>query len=224
MNWDDPNEVLNKLKQDPPTVLGAAFSQYREIFLKLVQFRIDPVLAGRIDPEDVLQESWVAARNRLSHYLNDSDEHSGNRDESGRMSLFVWLRLVVMQTLVDLQRHHLGAKMRDAYRQKSIHKNSATGSSDLTSISLVQKLVGNWTSPSGAVMRQERAIQIRQAVESMDPIDREVLALRHFEELTNSQTAQVLGIKQKAASIRYVRSLRRLKEILNQTDDFGNEK
>jgi len=223
MSWDDASEVRQRLEKDPAAVLGEAFSHYRTIFLKLVQFRMDPVLSGRIDAEDVLQEAWVSASNRLSHFVTIPKESTDQNSGTEEMSLFVWLRLIVMQTLVDLQRHHLGAKMRDAYRQRSIHRGSDDPASNLTSISLVQKLVGNWTSPSGAVMREERAIQIRSAVESMDPIDREVLALRHFEELSNSQTAEVLGIKQKAASIRYIRSLRRLKEILNNVDGFGLE-
>jgi RNA polymerase sigma-70 factor (ECF subfamily) len=76
------------------------------------------------------------------------------------------------------------------------------------------QLLGNLTSPSEAAVRAEMTAAVEQALECMNPIDREVLALRHFEELTNTETAEVLGIEQKAASIRYVRALARLKAIL----------
>jgi len=84
------------------------------------------------------------------------------------------------------------------------------------------QLVGQFTSPSGAAARADMLTLVQTAIEQMDPIDREVLALRHFEELTNSEVAEALGIEQKAASIRYVRALRRLKEILARVPDLAN--
>ena len=91
------------------------------------------------------------------------------------------------------------------------------GSPEATSMSLAQCLLGTVTSPSLAMQRVELAERLRAALEQMDPVDREVLALRHFEEMANHEIAEVLGIEQKAASIRYVRALRRLKEILDGT-------
>jgi RNA polymerase sigma-70 factor (ECF subfamily) len=126
--------------------------------------------------------------------------------------------LIVQQTLIDVQRRHLGAKKRDAYRERSIHGGQW---SQNTSVSLVAKLLGTYTSPSQAAVRQERAAQLRDAIEQMDEMDREVLALRHFEELTNSEVAEVLGIQETTASNRYVRALRRLKVILDALPDFG---
>src|SRR5262249_5129546 len=116
------------------------------------------------------------------------------------------------------QRRHLGAKMRDAYRQVSFPN---TDLSQNTSLSLVAKLLGSMTSPSRAAVREESARRLHAAINAMDEIDREVLALRHFEELSNSEVAEVLGIQQKAASIRYVRALRRLKEILVALPEFS---
>ena len=112
-----------------------------------------------------------------------------------------------------------GAQMRDASRDMSIHAHYANA----TSMSIASQLLGNFASPSHVAMRGEIAGQIDQAIESMEPIDREVLALRHFEELTNSEVAEVLDIQQKAASIRYRRALKRLKEILAKLPGFESE-
>ena len=89
-----------------------------------------------------------------------------------------------------------------------------------TSVSMVARLVGHMTSPSQAALRAEISEQLETALETMTPVDREILALRHFEELTNSEVAEVLDIQQKAASIRYVRAIKRLKDMLEQMPGF----
>jgi len=198
-----------RLSQNPEGVLAEEFARQRARLWRMVRFRLDPVAATRVDPDDVLQEAWLAAVQRIDSFLKDEE-----------LSLFVWLRWIVGQTLVDVHRRHLGAKMRDAYRDVSIN-NVAFATS--TSYSIAANLLGNLSSPSQAAMRGELAMQLEQAVEGMDQIDREVLALRHFEELTNSEVAEVLGIEQKAASIRYVRAIRRLKVILEKVPDFQTQ-
>ena len=203
----DPTDAIReRLRRGDTSALADEFSRQRERLWRMVHFRLDSKLAGRIDPDDVLQEAWIAAAQRVPHFLEQDD-----------LSAFVWLRLIVGQTLVDLQRRHLGAKMRDAYREVSMNNPAFSQS---TSISIAAQLLGNITSPSRAAIRDETAKQLEGAVEGMDPIDREVLALRHFEELTNSEVAQVLGIQQKAASIRYVRAVRRLKDVLGRVPGF----
>lgn len=199
--------LRERFREDAAGALAEAFAEQRERLARMVAFRLDPVLAGRVDVDDVLQEAWIAAAERVPHFL-----------ENESLSLFVWLRLIVGQTLIDVQRRHLGAKMRDAYREASLDRAALSRN---TSISLVAKLLGSYTSPSLAAARNETAQQLREAIESMDEIDREVVALRHFEELTNSEVAEVLGIQQKAASIRYVRALRRLKAILANLPGFA---
>src|SRR5262249_10787313 len=122
-------------------------------------------------------------------------------------------RLIVGQTIIDLHRHHLGAEMRDAYREVAIRDVALSRS---TAISMAARLLDRLASPSQVAMRHELSRQLETAIEGMDPIDREILARRHFEELTNSEVAEVLGIEQKAASIRYVRAVKRLKAILEE--------
>ncbi len=138
------------------------------------------------------------------------------------MPPFLWLRFLTMQRLQALHRLHLGAKGREASREVSIF-NGPLPAAD--SRSLAAQLLGRLTTPSRAAIRAEIQIKIQDALNAMDPTDREILALRHFEELTNSETAAVLGIHKSAASNRYVRALRRLKEIrspaLGMLDDSG---
>jgi RNA polymerase sigma-70 factor (ECF subfamily) len=128
------------------------------------------------------------------------------------LPFFLWLRWLTGQKLIYLHRHHLGTKMRDAGQEVSLYRGALPQAS---SESLAVQLLGKLTSPSRAAIRAETQIRIQEAINSMDPMDREVLALRHFEMLSNEETAKVLGISNKAASNRYVRALERLKEILS---------
>jgi len=132
------------------------------------------------------------------------------------VSTFVWLRTMTLQTLTRVHRRHLGAKMRTAAVEVSLHRKHDTPG---TSISLAARLAGNLTSPSQAAIREEMRQTLHTAFESMDPIDREILALRHFEDLGNGEVAEILGIGKTAASNRYVRALKRLKQILAKASE-----
>lgn len=202
-------DLRGRLRRGDPEALAELFSRHRQRLWRIVKFRLHRRLSDRIDPDDVLQEGYLAADARMAHYDADSG-----------LSPFVWLRMIVNQTLVDIHRRHLGAKMRDAGREVAIH---GCRYPQATSASLAVQLAGSLTSPSRAAIRAERFSAIQQAIESMDALDREVLALRHFEELTNAEIAEVLGIQEKAASIRYVRAIRRLKAILAEVPGFFDE-
>jgi RNA polymerase sigma-70 factor (ECF subfamily) len=202
--------LVDRLRAGDHQALGELFSTHRERLSRLVNFRLSPRLFGRVDVEDVLQESYLAAASRLAHFVSNPSS-----------SFFVWLRLVVLQTLTDLQRMHLGAKMRDAHREVSLQDAPRTPG---TSQSLAAHLLANLTSPSQVAILAELADKLEVALETMSPTDREILALRHFEELSNQETAEVLGIEPKAASIRYIRALKRLKEICSQMPGLrGND-
>jgi len=126
------------------------------------------------------------------------------------LPFFLWLRLEVGQKLVDVHRFHLGTQMRDAGQEVSLHRGALP---QVTSLSLAEHLLGKLTSASQAAMRVELKLRVQEALNSMDPHDREVLILRHFEELSNAEAAHVLGIKPSAAVNRYVRALKRLKDV-----------
>jgi RNA polymerase sigma-70 factor (ECF subfamily) len=202
----ESTEELGRVRGGDRQALAEAFSRHRVRLGRIVRFRLDRRLQGRVDPDDVLQEAYLAAADRIQHFKGETSA-----------SLFVWLRMIVAQTMIDVHRRHLGAQMRGADREVPIHGGRTPAG---TSSSLAIQLSGHLTSPSQAAIREERARQLEQVLEQMDPIDREVLALRHFEELSNSEVAEVLEIQQKAASIRYVRALRRLKAILGELPEM----
>ena len=127
------------------------------------------------------------------------------------MPAFLWLRFLTGQRLQLIHRHHLGAQMRDAGREVSLYRGALPAAS---SAALAAQLLGRHTSPTQAVVRAERILRVQEALNSLDALDREVLSLRHFEELTAAEAAQVLGIEESAAAKRYFRALKRLKEIL----------
>jgi RNA polymerase sigma-70 factor (ECF subfamily) len=179
---------------------GALLTRHRERLRRLVAFRLDQRLQGRIDPSDVIQEVCLEAAAALAEYLRRP-----------AMPFFLWLRGITGNKLLELHRHHLGTQMRDARREVSLHRGP---SPETTSAALAAQLLGHATRPSEAAVRAEAKVRLQEALNGMDPLDREVLALRHFEQLSPAETAQVLGISKKAAGMRYLRALKRLKEIL----------
>ena len=197
---DDTIPVLRRAAAGDQHALGELWDRYRERLKRMVRLRLDRRLQGRLDPSDVLQEAFL-----------DFARRAGEFAENPEVSFFLWLRTLTGQRLQMLHRQHLGAKMRDAAREISLHRGPMP---QATSVSLAAQLLGHFTSASAMVARAEMQILLQEALNGMDPIDREILALRHFEELSNAEVAEVLGIQVKAASIRYVRALGRLKAIL----------
>lgn len=200
--------LLERLRAGETQALAIIFETYRARLWRIINFRLDHRLAGRVDAEDVLQESYLNAAQRIQHVFTDSPD-----------GVFVWLRLIVQQTLVQVHRRYFGAKSRDVLRERST-THTTWGTRDSESFSISSHLLGHLTSPSQAALRQELSQQLQLALESMSDLDREVLILRHFEELTNQETARVLKISQQAASLRYVRALSRLKHVLTAIPEF----
>jgi RNA polymerase sigma-70 factor (ECF subfamily) len=193
-------ELANRVIYGDKAALAQIFDLYRLRLRRIVNFRLDRRVYGRVDPDDVLQEAYLNAQLRMKSIL---------ADRVG--TLFIWLRKILNQTLADVHRRHLGTQKRSAKRDISIHGGWSTES---TSAALAIHLTGSLTSPSQAALRTELAAQIDAALANLSPVDREILALRHFEELSNSEAAQVLGMTTQAASMRYVRALTRLREVL----------
>jgi RNA polymerase sigma-70 factor (ECF subfamily) len=179
---------------------GALLTRHAERLRRMVALRLDQRLQGRIDASDVLQEAYVEAWSRLSEYVREPT-----------MPFFLWLRFLVGQKVITLHRHHLGREMRDAGREISLHRGALP---EASSAALAAQLLGHDTRPSVAARRVELKLRLQEALNQMDAIDREVIALRHFEQLSRAETAQVLGLRESAVSKRYVRALERLKRIL----------
>jgi RNA polymerase sigma-70 factor (ECF subfamily) len=187
--------------------LAELFERHRGRLEQMVRVRLDRRLQGRLDPADVLQDAYLDVARRFKEYAADP-----------ALPFFLWLRLLAGQRLVDVHRQHLGAKMRDAGREVSLFQANVPPAS---SESLAELLMGRLTSPSKAAVRAEAQARVQEALSAMDPVDREVLVLRHFEMLSNEETAQALGLKPSAASNRHIRALKRLKEILAEATDPG---
>lgn len=203
---DYERELIERVVQGDKDALAELFSLNRDRLWRMVNFRMDPRLHGRVDADDILQESWMSAVKRIDHFLADASR-----------SIFVWFRLITSQTMIDVHRRHLGTKKRSAAMEFSINRG---WSSDSTSFSLSFHLLGHLTSPTQAALREELSEQLKTALSGMNEVDREVLALRHFEQLSNRETAQILDISDQAASDRYMRALGRLKGVLTALPGF----
>jgi RNA polymerase sigma-70 factor (ECF subfamily) len=196
------DEVRQRLRAGGAALLAELFAARRDRLRRLIGWRLDPRLKGRLDASDVLQEVFLDAQKRLPEFL----------DKPG-LPFDIWLRLLTGRRLVELHRQHVEARRRSAGQEVSLD-----GWAFASAPSLAAQLVGHLTSPSQAAARAETAARLTQALEGMDAIDREILILRHFDELGNNEAALLLGLQKAAASNRYVRALRRLREILAGTD------
>jgi RNA polymerase sigma-70 factor (ECF subfamily) len=199
-NSSETNELLQRAAEGDPEGWGALLTRHEGRLRRLIAFRLDQRLQGRLDPSDVIQETALEAWQCLTDYLRQPT-----------LPFFLWLRGIAGNKLRELHRHHLGTQMRDARREVSLYRGTLP---ETTSAALAAHLLGHQTRPSEAAIRAEVKLRLQEALNGMDPLDREVLALRHFEQLTPAETARVLGIKEKAAGMRYLRALKRLKEIL----------
>jgi len=199
-NSSDTNRLHQDVVQGDQDTWNRLLSQHRNRLRRMVALRLDQRLQGRIDPSDVIQEAYLEAWTRLGEYLQQPD-----------MPFFLWLRLLTGQKLVTLHRRHLGVHMRDAGREISLYQGTLP---ETSAAALAAQLLGHHTGPSEAAIRAELKTRLQEAINSMDPLDREILALRHFEQLSRAETVALLGIPEATASKRYLRALKRLKEVL----------
>jgi RNA polymerase sigma-70 factor (ECF subfamily) len=208
-NSDRTDSLLRRAAQGDTDGWGQLLAGHRDRLRRMVGLRLDRHLQGRIDPSDVIQETYLEAWTRLPEYLGNPS-----------VPFFIWLRFLTGQKLVTLHRHHLGRRMRDAGREISLHQGAMP---EASSAALAAQLLGRDTRPSEAAMRVELKLRLQDALNSMDAVDREVLSLRHFEQLSRAETAQVLGLRESAVSKRYVRALEKLKDILGATSGILGE-
>jgi RNA polymerase sigma-70 factor (ECF subfamily) len=197
----DEDALIRRAVANDRGALAVLFQRHRKRLRQMVRLRLDRRLQGRVDPSDVLQEAFLDLAEKLPEYASQRSE----------IPLFLWLRLVTGERLLRIHRQHLGTAMRDAGREVSLHRGALPQAS---SVSLAAQLLGRFTSASQAIIRVEVQLQLQQALNGMEPADREIIALRHFEELSNAEAATVLGISPQAASNRHLRAMTRLQAIL----------
>ena len=200
------DELIQRAADGDREAASELLGRYRDRLRKMVHLRLDRRLSGRVDASDVVQEATMEAARRLPEYA-----------ESRPMDFFLWLRQLAGQKLIDTHRRHLGAEKRDAAQEVSLYRKAMP---EATSTALAAQLLGRLTTPTQAAQRAELQFRVQEALNSMDPVDREVLVLRHFEHLSNKETAEVLGIKKSTASKRFIVALKRLKEYLGDVPGF----
>ena len=199
-NSNETLRLIGLARAGDRQALSALLERHRDRLRRMVELRLDWRLQARIDASDILQDAFLEVATRLDEDLRGPE-----------LPLFLWLRLVVGQRLATVHRHHLGTQIRDASREVALYRDALPAAS---SAALAGQLLGRQTSPSQAAVRAERVVRLQEALNTLDPVDREVLALRHFEQLTAAETARVLSISEEAAAKRYIRALKRLKQIL----------
>jgi RNA polymerase sigma-70 factor (ECF subfamily) len=201
----ETREIIQRAVQGDAHGWADLVGRYRDRLQRMVAVRIDRRMQQRVNPSDIVQEAYLEAAEHLAKYVQDP-----------QMPFFLWLRGITGNKLLEIHRHHLGAKMRDAAREVAIEGGA---SMPTTAAGLAAVLVSDATRPDEAALRQEMRRRLEEALDALEPLDREVLSLRHFEQLSNGETAEILGLDISAASKRYVRALKRLKSVLAFRDD-----
>lgn len=166
---------------------------------RLVRLRMDPRLAGRLDPSDVVQEVLLDASRKLSDYLKDRP-----------LPFYPWLRAIAWERLVKLHRHHMGAGKRDVRREQGLPLP------DESAIPLADHLIDRHSGPRSHLVREEMRRRVRSALEQLAEADREVLVLRYLEQLSMREIAAVTDTTEAAARQRHARALRRLGALLER--------
>ncbi|MEM9379103.1 MAG: sigma-70 family RNA polymerase sigma factor [Planctomycetota bacterium] len=231
----DDQEVETALdaatERDGLDAVGPVLESYRGRIERMIRMRMDPRLTGRAGVSDVVQDAYVEIARRLPSYLDErarapSGTRDGDRDDvetrpdpsapeesGGPMPFYLWVRFIAAQSLRQLHRRHLGTIARDAGRDVGL-QSPVGGLPEASSLLLASALVESGVSPSGAAAADEQRELLRGALEDLAAADREVLFLRHFEQLSNKEVAALLGLSAPGASLRHLRALQRLQAAL----------
>jgi RNA polymerase sigma-70 factor (ECF subfamily) len=195
-------DLLEAVQRGEDSALNVLVERYGPRLERMVRFRLDSRLRGRVDPADIVQDALLSVCRKFPRYL-----------AARRLPFLHWLRLEVDQKLAETHRFHLRTRMRDASQEVSLQRGAWP---QVTWEELAEQHLGKRTSASQVAMRSELRRRVQEALERMSPEDREVLVLRHFKELSNAEAAQVLGITLTAACKRYFRALKRLKSVFER--------
>jgi len=192
--------LLDRARSGENSALCALFDHYRDRLRRMVRLRLDRRLSGTVSSDAVLQVTFQEVAREFPQYTRDST-----------LPVFLWLRQVTGQVLKGVHRSQLGSRYGSDHQEVSLHRGALPPAS---SISLAAQLLGKLSGAGQEAQLAENRLIVQEALNSMDPLDREVLTLRHFEHMNNEEVAQVLGLSQGAASVRYVKALKRIREIL----------
>jgi RNA polymerase sigma-70 factor (ECF subfamily) len=196
----DISALLLRAAEGDEAALSALFARYRDRLKRMVALRLSRRLQGRINDSEVVQESYQEVARRLKEYIRDP-----------RLPFFLWLRHLTGLKLAEIHCRYLGAPMRDTDCELSLHRGGLPAAN---SVSLAAQLLGRVPDPLDAAIVAETRLRVQEALNGMDATEREVLALRHFEQLSTSEAAEVLGLSKAAAGSCYLRAIKRLRQIM----------
>jgi RNA polymerase sigma-70 factor (ECF subfamily) len=204
----EDKEILKRAIAGDESALNDLFGRHQDRLLRMVRLRINRRIQGRVDEADIVQEACLEASRKIDQYLSQPDA-----------PFYLWLRQLTGLKLAEVHRHHLGVQMRDAGKDVSIFRGALP---EANSVSLAANLMGALTSPSQAAIKADQRLMVQTALDALDPLDREILALRHFEQLTNAEAAMVLELTPSGAAARHMRAIKRLKTVLQERSEFTN--
>ena len=192
------HELLDLVRDGDDDATNRLLERHREALRRMADMRLDPKIRQRVDASDIIQDVMIEASRRLPTYL-----------ENPVMPFHLWLRQITQDRLIDAHRRHRVSKKRsvDVEQAPVVASNL-----DYSSIQFGPQIVDAELTPAAAAIGKEMQKLFEEAVEEMDEIDQEIIAMRHFEQLTNQEVANVLQLSEPAASMRYLRAMRRLKE------------
>jgi RNA polymerase sigma-70 factor (ECF subfamily) len=193
-------ELLNQARNGDHAAVEQLLTEHREPVRRMIGLRLDPAIAQRLDASDVVQEVLLEASRRLDDYLRNP-----------AMPFHLWLRHIARDHIIDAHRRHHQAQKRGVNREKPL---APAGWADRSSLELAAQLMDQELTPASAAMHQELVRRLHAAVEELDEEQREVIVMRHFEQLSNQEVAAELGLTEAAASMRYLRAIRRLRDLL----------
>jgi len=196
----DVQRLLGQLKAGDDRAAEELLGLCREPLRRAVELRLDPHLARREDASDIVQKVLIDAHRRLQEYLNNP-----------RMPFHLWLRHMAKDRIIDTHRRHRGAARRSIDQEQPVH---VPAWSDASSVHLLGQIVDQELTPASAAIQHELQERLRVVLNEMDELDREVLLMRYYEQFSNQEIADALGLTEAAASMRHLRALRRLKELL----------
>ncbi|GAB4147061.1 MAG: sigma-70 family RNA polymerase sigma factor [Planctomycetaceae bacterium] len=199
-NAEETQVLLIQAEGGDDEAVNRLLDKHRDSLRQMIQFRMDRQLARRLDASDIVQDVLLEANRRLANYLNNPT-----------LPFHLWLRQLAKDRVIDMHRRHRVARKRSVDREQPLAESPHA---DRSSLELAGMLADPELTPAAATIRRELQARFFQALDELDDDDREILLMRHQEQLSNSEVALALGVSQPAAGMRYLRALRRLREIL----------
>lgn len=196
----ETQELLAAAREGQSDAVERLMDVHREPLRKMIGLRLDPALAARVDASDVVQEVLLEAHRRLTDYLRNPT-----------MPFRLWLRHIAKDHVIDAHRRHRQAQRRSLDREQPIVPAVLA---DHSSLELAGQLLDQERTPASEAIQRELQRKLDAAIADLDEDDREIILLRHREQLSNQQVAEGLGLSEAAASMRYLRAIRRLKAAL----------